>query len=165
VRIKKALGVETIAKGERKRHVALSSNHHVAIFALLDERGREKRWESEIVSLFAAMERKRQQQPVIQTRLAAVPEAGFKFSLMWGDTMLLHKDCDHGKNICKPSFWRVRSIWESGTLTLVRMNDARLLNEIRAAKECLLPSPDTLRKFDAVKVVIDSLGRIHQAGA
>ena len=59
VRIKKALGVETIGKGERSRHVALSSNHHVAIFALLDERGKEKRWESEIVSLLIAMERKR----------------------------------------------------------------------------------------------------------
>ncbi|MFZ1085722.1 MAG: type II CRISPR RNA-guided endonuclease Cas9, partial [Terracidiphilus sp.] len=66
VRIKKALGVETIGKGERTRHVALSSNHHVAIFALLDERGREKRWESVIVSLFDAMERKRKGHPLIQ---------------------------------------------------------------------------------------------------
>ncbi len=164
VRIKKSLGVETIGKGERARNVALSSNHHVAIFALLDERGKEKRWESEIVSLMAAMERKRKKDAVIQTRLPAMPEAVFKLSLMWGDTLMLHKGCDHGKNVCKPSFWRVRSIWESGTLTLVRINDARLLNEIRAAKDWLLPSSDTLRKLDAVKVVVDSLGRIHQAG-
>jgi len=164
VRIKKALGVEAIGKRERTRYVALSSNHHVAIFALLDDRGREKRWASEIVSLLAAMERKRQHQPVIQTKLVAVPEAAFKFSLMWGDTILLHKDCNHERSICKPSFWRVRSIWESGTLTLVQIKDARLLSEIRAAKDWLLPSPDTLRKLDATKVVIDSLGRIHQAG-
>jgi hypothetical protein len=136
----------------------------VAIFALLDERGRERQWDSEIVSLFAAMERKRNKKPVIQTLFPAVPEAVFKFSLMWGDTLLLHKDCKHEKGICKPSFWRVRSIWEQGTLTLVRINDARLLNEIRAAKDWLLPSPDTLRKLNTVKVVIDSLGRIHQAG-
>jgi hypothetical protein len=164
VRIKKALSVETIAKGERTRHVALSSNHHVAVFALLDERGKEKRWDSEIVPLLSAMERKRQQQPIIQTRFQGLPEAVFKFSLMWGDTLLLHKDCEHGKGTCKPSFWRVRSIWEQGTLTLVRINDARLLSEIRAAKDWLLPSSDTLRRLDAVKVVIDSLGRIHQAG-
>lgn len=164
VRIKKALGVETIGKGERTRYVALSSNHHVAIFALLDEQGKEKRWESEIVSLLTSMERKREGQPVIQTKLAGVPEAAFRFSLMWGDTLLLHKDCEHEKDVCKPSFWRVRSIWEQGTLTLVRISDARKLNEIRVAKGCLLPSPDTLRKLDAVKVVIDSLGRIHQAG-
>jgi hypothetical protein len=163
VRIKKALGVETIAKGERTRHVALSSNHHVAVFALLDERGREKRWEPEIVSLLAAMERKRQQRPVIRTQLAGVPGATFKFSLMWGDTLLLHKECDHSKNICKPSFWRVRSIWESGQLTLVRIADARLLSEIRSAKDSLFPAADALRKLDAIKVVIDSLGRIHEA--
>jgi CRISPR-associated endonuclease Csn1 len=164
VRIKKSLSVETIGKGERTRHVALASNHHVAIFALLDERGKEKRWDSEIVSLLSAMERKRLHQPIIQEKFPGLPEAVFKFSLMWGDTLQLHKDCDHGKNLCKPSFWRVRSIWESGTLTLVRISDARLLNEIRAAKDWLLPSPDTLRKLNAVKVVIDSLGRIHQAG-
>jgi len=164
VRIKKALGVETIGKGERTRNVALSSNHHVAIFALLDERGRERRWESEVVSLMAAMERKRQLKPIIQTKSASIPDSIFKLSLMWGDTLLIHKDCEHSKNICKPSFWRVRSIWEQGTLTLVRINDARQLNEIRAAKDWLLPSADTLRKLDSVKVVIDSLGRIHEAG-
>ena len=96
--------------------------------------------------------------------LPGVPEAHFKFWLMWGDTLLLHKGCEHAKGACVPSFWRVRSIWEQGTLTLVRINDARLLNEIRTAKDWLLPSADTLRRLDAVKVVIDSLGRIHQAG-
>ncbi|MGA9062162.1 MAG: type II CRISPR RNA-guided endonuclease Cas9 [Terracidiphilus sp.] len=164
VRIRKALSVETIAAGERARHVALASNHHVAIFALLDERGRERRWEYEIVSLFDAMDRKRRKQPIVQSMLPGVPEAHFKFSLMWGDTLLLHKGCEHAKGLCVPSFWRVRSIWEQGTLTLVRINDARLLNEIRTAKDWLLPSADTLRRLDAVKVVIDSLGRIHQAG-
>jgi transketolase len=65
----------------------------------------------------------------------------------------------------KPSFWRVRSIWDQGTLTLVRISDARLLTEIRAAKDWLLPSADTLRKLGAAKVAIDSLGRCHGVGA
>ena len=116
VRIKKALGVETIGKGERTRHVALSSNHHVAIFALLDERGREKRWESVIVSLFDAMERKRKGQSLIQTKYPEPGEYTFKFSLMGGDTLLLHKDCDHKKNLCNPSFWRLRTIGSNGQL-------------------------------------------------
>ena len=171
VRIKKALAVETIGKSERTRHVALSSNHHVAIFALLDERGREIRWEPEIVSLFDAMERHEKMKrkhttgSIVHSKSSDFPNAVFKFSLMWGDTLLLHKGCDHKKNVCNPSYWRVRSIWEQGTLTLVRINDARLLNEIRTAKDWLLPSADTLRKLDAAKVVIDSLGRIRQAGA
>jgi CRISPR-associated endonuclease Csn1 len=164
VRIKKSLTVETIGKRDRIRHVALSSNHHMAIFALLDESGQEKRWVSEIVSLYDAMERKRKGQSIIQTKCSSLPEAVFKFSLMWGDTLLLNKDCDQAKDICKPTIWRVRSIWGSGTLMLVQINDARQLKEIRAAKDCLLPSPDTLRRLNAAKVVIDSLGRIHQAG-
>jgi hypothetical protein len=149
--------------------VALSSNHHVAIFALLDERGRDKRWEPEIVSLFDAMERHEEMKrkhmtgTIVHSKCSDFPNAFFKFSLMWGDTLLLHKDCDHKKDVCSPSFWRVRSIWVQGTLTLVRINDARLLTEIRAAKDWLLPSADTLRKLDAAKVVIDSLGRIHEA--
>jgi CRISPR-associated endonuclease Csn1 len=164
VRIKKALSVETIGKDERTRHVALSSNHHVAIFAMLDKRGIEKRWKSIIVSLFEAMDRKRKGQPIVQT---SYPEAGdyvFKFSLMGGDTVLLHKDCDHNQNPCNPSVWRLRSIAANGQLSLVRINDARPKSEIIKAKEWWSPIEDTLRELDAVKVVIDSLGRIHQAG-
>lgn len=164
VRIKKTLDVETIGKGERKRNVALSSNHHAAVFALLDGRGKEKRWETEVISLLSAVERMQLRQPVIQTRLDAAPEATFKFSLMWGDTLLMHKGCEHEKNICRPSFWRVKSIWTQGTLALASINDARRVNEIRAAKDLFRPSPDTLRKLDAVKVVIDSLGHVHHAG-
>jgi CRISPR-associated endonuclease Csn1 len=164
VRIKKSLGVETIAKGDRARHVALSSNHHVAIFALLDERGGERRWEPMIVSLFEAMERKRKGQPLIQTRYPVVGEFIFKFSLMGGDTVLLHKDCDHKNNHCNPSVWRLRTIGSNGQLSLVRINDARLKAEIQKAKEWWSPTQDALRKLDAVKVVIDSLGRIHQSG-
>ncbi len=164
VRIKKVLSVERIGKEERSRYVALSSNHHIAVFALFDNNGKEKRWESMIVSLFEAITRMRLKQSVVQVKLPEAESAVFKFSLMWGDTLLLHRDCDHKNGCCRPSFWRVRSIWEQGTLTLVRINDARLLNEIRTAKDWLLPSADTLRKLDAAKVVIDSLGRVHQAG-
>jgi ATP-dependent protease HslVU (ClpYQ) peptidase subunit len=46
----------------------------------------------------------------------------------------------------------------------VRINDARLKAEIQKAKEWWSPTQDALRKLDAVKVVIDSLGRIHQSG-
>jgi CRISPR-associated endonuclease Csn1 len=164
VRISKALGVETIAQGGRARNVALSSNHHVAIFALLDERGREKRWDSIALSLFDAMERKRKGQPLIQT---SYPDAGnyvFKFSLMGGDTVLLHKECNHKENLCNPSVWRLRTIASNGQLCLMRVNDARLIKAVKDAGDWWSPRVDALRKLDATKVVIDSLGRIHQAG-
>ncbi len=164
VRIKKSLRVETIGKGNRTRNVALSSNHHVAIFALLDERGMEKQWESVIVSLFEAMERKRMGQPLIQTTYPKPGNYVFKFSLMGGDTVLLHKDCDHKKNLCNPSVWRLRTIALNGQLALVRINDARLKADIQKAKGWWSPKQDALRRVDAVKIVIDSLGRAHQAG-
>ena len=164
VRIKETLSVRSIGNSEKERYVALKNNHHVAFFALLDERGRERRWESVIVSLFDSMERKRKGQPLIQT---IYPESGdyvFKFSLMGGDTVLLHKDCDHKKNLCNPSVWRLRTIASNGQLALVRINDARLKTDIQKAKEWWAPKQDTLRELNAIKVVIDSLGRIHQAG-
>lgn len=164
VRIKKALGVETIAKGERTRHVALSSNHHVAVFALLDERGREKRWDSIATSLYEAMERKRKKESLVKT---SYPEAGdyiYKFSLMGGDTLMLHKECNHKENICAPSIWRLRTIASNGQLALVKVNDARLKADIQKAGDWWLPRVEALRKLDAFKVVVDSLGRVHQAG-
>lgn len=164
VRIKKVLDVTTIAEDVRMRHVALSNNHHIAVFALLDGRDREKRWLSEIVSLYEAMDRKRKRQPIIQAQLPSRPEAIFKFSLMWGDILLLHKDCEHDQSICKPSLWRVRSIWGQGTLVLIRIHDARPMNEIRATRDWLIRSPNALRVLNPVKVVVDPLGRIRNAG-
>ena len=168
VRIKKPLAVETIAKGARVRHVALSNNHHVEVFALVDERGKETRWDSIPVSLFEAMERKRRGQPLIETHY---PEAGdwqFKFSLMGGDTMLLHKDCNHRENVCKPSLWRLRTIATNGQLSLVRNNDARLIKDIKTPgpgkpSEWWSPRADALRKLNAAKAVVDSLGRLYEA--
>lgn len=163
VRIKKTLAVEPIAKDDRTRYVALSNNHHVTFFALLDERGKETRWDSVAVSLFEAMERKRKGQPIIQTCYAGIGDWQFKFSLMGGDTVLLHKDCDHAANLCKPSVWRLRTIAASGQLSLVMINDARLKGDIQKAKVWWQPRADALRKLVAAKVVIDSLGQLHEA--
>jgi CRISPR-associated endonuclease Csn1 len=163
VRIRKALAVESIATGERIRHVALSSNHHVAIFALLDEHGREKRWDSMAVSLYEAMERKRKGETVVQQVFPDVGEWQFKFSLMGGDTVLLHKDCSHEENRCTPTVWLLRTIATNGQLSFVPINEARKKSEIQAAGGWWSPRADALRKLDAVKVTIDSLGRLHEA--
>lgn len=162
VRIRKALAVQTIGYGERARHVALANNHHVAIFALLDGDGREKRWESIVVSLFEAMERRQKQQPVVQTTYLEAGEYRFKFSLMGGDTVLLHKTCNHYQGTCTPSVWRVRTITQTERIALVPINDARMKAEIKSAKQWWEPGIDALRKLAAVKVSIDSLGRIHE---
>jgi hypothetical protein len=135
----------------------------VAIFARIDENGKERRWEPLIVSLYEAMERKRKGLPIVQK---SYPEAGnyiFKFSLMGGDTLLLHRECNHEKDICKASVWRLRTIGSNGQLSIVKITDARLKTEIQKAKEWWSPTSDTLRKLEAAKMVIDSLGRLHGA--
>jgi ATP-dependent protease HslVU (ClpYQ) peptidase subunit len=83
---------------------------------------------------------------------------------MGGDTLLLHKDCDHKNDKCSATAWRLRTIASNGQLALVKINDARLKADIQKAKDWWAPNQDALRKLDAIKVVIDSLGRIHQAG-
>ncbi len=170
VRIQKPLKVKTIAENSpRERHVALSSNHHVTIFALTDEKEREIRWESIPVSLYDAMRRQREirkgdrDEPLIATRHPDGDAYRFKFSLMGGDTVLLHKDCDHRANRCSPSVWRLRTIATNGQLSLVRINDARLIADIKKAGEWWSPRVEALRKLGATKVVIDSLGRMHVA--
>lgn len=164
VRVKEVLNVRAIGKGESTRYVALKNNHHVAIFALLNEVADEKRWVPAVVSLFDAMQRKNKSEAVIQTTYSGSGKAAFKFSLMGGDTLLLHKDCDHGNSKCNPSVWQVRTIAVSGQLSLVRINDARQKADILKAKEWWSPSVETLRKLEAIKVTVDSLGGIHQAG-
>jgi CRISPR-associated endonuclease Csn1 len=162
VRIQKTLEVETVAKGSaRERYVALSSNHHVAIFAELDEHGKERRWEPIVVSLYEAMNRRRRGLPIVQQAYPGAEDCVFKFSLMGGDTVLLHRDCDHAKDICIPRAWRIRTITQTGRVALVPINDARMKVEIKSSKDWWEPGIDALRKLGCEKVVIDTLGRPH----
>lgn len=161
-RIHKVLDVTTIATGNRQRYVALANNHHTAIFALM-ENDREVRWEGVPVSLFEAMDRKRRKEPVVRKTHPDGPKWVFKFSLMGGDTMEIHRDCDHKNGRCVPGIYRVRSIAEVGQLFLVKITDARLIKEIKGAKESWSPRADGLRKLSCRKIVVDTLGRTHYA--
>lgn len=77
-------------------------------------------------------------------------------------TLLLHKDCDHSSEKCVPSVWRLRTIAANGQLSLVRINDARLKADIKKAKDWWSPMADRLRELNAAKVIIDSLGKLHE---
>jgi CRISPR-associated endonuclease Csn1 len=156
VRVRKAMNPTPIASGVRQRYVALSSNHHTTIFAELDQSGREIRWESIPVSLFEAMERKRQHLPIVERRHPDMGEYQFKFSLMNGDIVEICKDGN-------PELFRLRSIESDGGLFLLSIRDARLLKEINASGDRWRPSAEALRKLNCRKVVIDTLGRVHPA--
>ncbi len=175
VRIRKVLDVTAIGKGPTRRYVAESNNHHVAIYAQLDAQGKDKRWDGVIVSLLEAAERSAAAQrtdayrrfhrltPLIQRTLPNLPNHQFKFSLMGGDTIELHRSCKHAEHTCIPEIYRVRTIAANGQISLVKITDARMKKEIQAAKNWWSPTADALRKLGCRKVVVDLLGRVHPA--
>jgi CRISPR-associated endonuclease Csn1 len=115
VRISKVLDVRPVGERERQRFVATTNNHHMAIFELLRNE-QDVKWEGIPVSLYEVMERKRKQQALIDRSHPNGDPWKFKFSLMGGDTLELHRKCDHEKNICKPEIYRIRAIAANGQL-------------------------------------------------
>jgi CRISPR-associated endonuclease Csn1 len=163
-RIRKVLNVSPVGKGNCERFVMPSSNHHIEVFAKLDEHGREIAWDGIVISLLEAAERKRKGEPVMaRVYPESAEEYVFKFSLMGGDTVELHRSCDHPGGKCSPQLYRLRTIAANGQLSFVRINDARLKDEIKKAKEWWSPMCEGLRKLDCRKVVIDLLGQTHPA--
>lgn len=162
VRMQKVLDVTPIASGNRERFVSVTNSHHTAIFALVKE-DRELGWEGLPVSLYEAMERKRRKEPVICREHPDGPAWKFRFSLMGGDTIELHRECDHASEKCAPTIYRIRTIAGNGQLCIVKAPDARLIKDIKEAKEWWSPRADNLRKLGCRKVTIDLLGRVHPA--
>jgi len=163
VRVRKVLNVSAIGKGNRKRFVMPSSNHHVEVFAKLDVHGKETRWESIVVSLMDAAERKHGAERIVAHSYQDAEDFVFKFSLMGGDIVQLHKDCSHAAGKCSPSLFRLRTIAANGQLSLIGITDARMKDDIKKAKEWWSPMSDALRKLDCRKVQLDLLGGIHAA--
>jgi len=161
-RIHKVLDVTAIASGDRQRFVSATNSHHTAVFALVKD-DRDVEWEGLPVSLYEAMERKRRKEPVIRREHPDGPAWTFRFSLMGGDTIELHRECDHANGQCLPTLYRIRTIAGNGQLSLVTATDARLIKSIKDAKEWWSPRADNLRKLGCRKVVVDLLGRVHPA--
>jgi CRISPR-associated endonuclease Csn1 len=161
-RMRKVLDVTAIASNERQRFVSVTNSHHTAIFALV-EKDREVEWEGIPVSLYEAMERKRKKQVVINRDHPDGSPWQFKFSLMGGDTVELHRCCSHKDGRCIPEFYRIRTIAGNGQLSMVKITDARLIKQIKETKEWWSPRANALRKLDCRKVSIDTLGRVHPA--
>jgi CRISPR-associated endonuclease Csn1 len=175
VRLKKVLNVKPIGNDIKRRYVAESCNHHIALYSQMDAHGKEKRWEGIIISLMEAYRRssaaKRTETykkyhrvtSLVDRTPSGVENSQFKFSLMGGDTVELHRACNHIASVCIPDIYRIRTIAANGQVSLVKITDARMKKDIKAAGDWWSPSVDTLRKLDCRKVVVDLLGRVHPA--
>jgi CRISPR-associated endonuclease Csn1 len=159
VRIFKKLPTFCLGSRRAKRYVASESNHHIEIFAELDQDGREIEWDGQVVSLGEAYRRKREKMEVVNRNHG--PLRKFKFSLSPGEII----ECDASQGMRKLLAVRGVSLAQTGQIqiALVSILDARLKKEIVSGKQFLRPGPNTLRQWNAVKVSVNPLGDVSEA--
>ena len=158
VRIRKAVPTFTLGEGRAARHVTPESNHHVEIYAEVDENGKEGTWGGDVVPTDEAYGRVKMRKPIIQRDHG--PLAKFRFSLAPGEVI----ECDDGRG--GRSLWVVRgatSQRESPRLFLVPINDAREKAEVVKSGLYWRPFLNPLRKLNARKVIVSPLGEVSEA--
>ena len=165
-RIERAQSVQTIGKGPRERHVELGSNHHLAIFAVLDQGGNEKKWDGRLVSTYEAMQRLRPGSGVPLVRREHGEGTKFKFSLAPGEMIqLTGGDGKSGLHV-------VRTISQQAELggkrpapniEIVVATDSRLKKDIKATGGWAKKAVNALFGGQCRKVVISPIGEVIEA--
>lgn len=154
VRIWKKVATIPIGEGIRRRYAAPGSNHHIAMVAVLDESGREVRWEGYLVSRFEAMQRVREKKPVVQRNWGSGKK--FLFSLSPGDYIRVE---DKGQK----RLLRVVSI-SRDQIECRLPEDARPAKVLRKTPGARIRfAPGRLYEVKAEKVVVTPLGEVFVA--
>jgi len=155
VRIEKNLKVRDIAEGDRKRLIVGGNNHHMEIVAILDEEGRETKWEGHVVSLFAACRRKKEGEPVVRKNFGKGKK--FKFSICPGD--MVEMEIKKGVK----EIFVVRTVPHSRQLAFSKATDARKKTDIQAANEWYTKLPNPLKETKCRKVFLTPFAEIRYA--
>jgi CRISPR-associated endonuclease Csn1 len=155
VRIRKSKAMIQVGQGQRLRHVASGSNHHMEIFEVKDNKGRAH-WQGRVVSTYEAMRRLATRRPVVDR---TPPEGGrFLFTLAAGEVIQVSQP--EGP----PLLYVVRSIWDTPSgcrLRRDRINDARRQQDIeRTGREPML---SVLQREKCRKVIVTPLGEVRYA--
>lgn len=158
VRLIKKTPTMTLGKGRSAREVTPGSNHHIEIFAELDEVGQEVEWDAKVVSMYEAYLRQRKQLPVVQKGHG--PQRAFKFSLAQGEVL----ECDAPKGGRRLLVVRSYTQLSAGSIIvgLAPVNDARPKKEMQAHR-WVWKGPDTLRRLNPRKVSLSPLGEVSEA--
>jgi CRISPR-associated endonuclease Csn1 len=158
VRISKAVPTYALGEGRIARRVTSESNHHVEIYAEIDEHGNEGKWDGEVVSMSDAYQRLKAGKPIVQREFA--PLARFKFSLAPGEVI----EC---KDKGEQKLLVVRSVTglSAGQIVigLAPVNDARRKGEMQKCRDWVWKVPNSLRESHARKVAICPLGEVTEA--
>jgi len=161
VRIRKRLATFPVGTGHRQRHVVSKLNHHVEIVETRDEKG-NPRWEGHLVSLFEAYQRHyKEGLPVV--RRDHGPDKKFLFSLAPSESVLMVDEDG------KKALFKLTGISQSAQgrirFEFRRNADARPLTVLRRTRGGrVFRTPETLRKTQAEKVLVDPLGRLRRVG-
>jgi CRISPR-associated endonuclease Csn1 len=157
VRMWKAISLQSVGKQSRKRQVKLGENHHIEIFEVLDNKGKVKKWSGKVVSLYEAMQRKRQGLSIVNRDQG--PKTRFLFSFV-------KNDCFRAIIDEKEVIFLIRSFWteKNGNtrLRIVNYNDAR---KNIPSKEKPQPAVNRLRNMQCQKVTISPIGEVYQSNA
>ena len=152
VRIRKNQKTRSIGKGDGKREVANGANYILAIWAELDEQGREIAWVGEIVTLLDAVLRHQKGLPPFEKKRDGLK---FKFSLQKGDIVLWEKDGEEKtciiRGISLPQF------------SCVPINDARMQKDLKAAKAWFTPTLSAAFKGNMRKFKMNVFGELQRA--
>jgi len=159
VRIWNTIPLQSIGKDFRKRQVELGENHHIEIFEVLDNKGKVKKWSGKVVSLHEAMQRKRQNLPIVNRNHGA--NTRFLFSFVKGDCL----KCTFGQ---RERIFIIRAFsTESSGVTRIRFTDA---SDARKMKD--IPSENnkrvTINKLKGMKcqkIIINPLGELYRSNA
>lgn len=138
-----------LGSGPRERTVESDSIHHVEIFAR--RKNGKDIWDSSVVTLAKAYERRRRRQPVIARRSPEDPEAEFLFSLMKGDLVELRKGERTGLTRCK-------KFQSNGQIWFHWANDARK----DAEQDSWSLKPNTMRAANVRKVLVGADGTVTE---
>ena len=158
-RISKAVPVFPLGEGRSARHVTSESNHHVEIYAEVDEQGKEGKWGGEVVSMSQAYQRLKDGKKIVQREFG--PLVRFKFSLAAGEVV----KCDDGHGGRRLLVVRSYTQLTAGSIIigLAPLRDARPKKEMMASKAWVWKGPDSLRRLNPQKVVVSPLGEVTEA--
>lgn len=155
VRIRETRDPLRVGEGPTERFVASGGIHHVEVFVTRDEKRRET-WDSRVVQITEAYERRREKKSVVARTLEEDPEAQFLFSISNDDTIEI-KDGDRRRIV------RIKKSAENGQIFYVPVNDAHTDTDQMKLAIVKSKTPATLKLLEARKVVVDLLGRVHPA--
>lgn len=156
VRVRETVTVAPVGAGAGRRYVKPGTNHHVAIVAVRDRKGKTK-WEARPVSLLDAHRRRDAagRPPIVQRDFG--PDADFVMSIVPGDALVVN---DGGETICF-----VTSVSEK-QCELRRHTDARKIADVQKAGKAggrLALTIGKLQEMGARKVRVTHLGDIVPA--